>query len=92
MREIGEARALKGLRAQMQGRWKDVFRAESIACVRKSPDKVNMVFDGHLCLAEFCLCNAKGQARRRLDEAERLDTITSSRYSKPLQSRQRNPL
>jgi hypothetical protein len=60
VREIGEASALMGLCAQMQGRWKNVFQTEFIAWVRKSPDKVNMVFDGHLCLAEFCLCNAKG--------------------------------
>ncbi|MBL9050681.1 MAG: hypothetical protein JNK19_11285 [Tabrizicola sp.] len=60
VREVGEASALMGLCAQMQGRWKEVFQTEFVAWVRKSPDKVNMVFDGHLCLAEFCLCNAKG--------------------------------
>lgn len=60
VREIGEASALMGLCAQMQGRWKEVFQTEFIAWVRKTPDKVDMVFDGHLCLAEFCLCNAKG--------------------------------
>ena len=91
MREIGEASALMGLLAQMQGRWKDVFRTEFIAWVRKFPDKVNMVFNGHLCLAEFCLCDAKGQVSRRLDEAEPMDTIASSKFSKPLKSHQRNP-
>jgi DNA-binding SARP family transcriptional activator len=60
VREVGEASALMGLCAQMQGRWKSVFQTEFIAWARKAPDKVGQVFDGHLCLAEFCLCNAKG--------------------------------
>jgi DNA-binding SARP family transcriptional activator len=59
-REVGEASALMGLCAQMQGRWKEVFQTEFIAWARKAPDKVNQIFDGHLCLAEFCLSNAKG--------------------------------
>ncbi|WP_431301206.1 BTAD domain-containing putative transcriptional regulator [Tabrizicola sp. BL-A-41-H6] len=59
-REVGEASALMGLCAMMQGRWKEVFHSEFIAWARKTPDKVAQVFDGHLCLAEFCLCNAKG--------------------------------
>jgi tetratricopeptide (TPR) repeat protein len=59
-REVGEASALMGLCAMMQGRWKEVFQSEFIAWARKTPDKVAQVFDGHLCLAEFCLCNAKG--------------------------------
>jgi DNA-binding SARP family transcriptional activator len=60
VREVGEASALMGLCAQMQGRWKEVFQTEFIAWARKTPEKVSQVFDGHLCLAEFCLCNAKG--------------------------------
>ena len=59
-REVGEASALMGMCAMMQGRWKEVFQTEFIAWARKTPDKVAQVFDGHLCLAEFCLCNAKG--------------------------------
>lgn len=59
-REVGEASALMGLCAMMQGRWKEVFQSEFVAWARKTPDKVAQVFDGHLCLAEFCLCNAKG--------------------------------
>jgi len=60
VREVGEASALFGLCANMQGRWKEVFRVEFIDWARKQPDKVSQIFDGHLCLAEFCLCNAKG--------------------------------
>jgi hypothetical protein len=59
-REVGESSALLGFCVQMQGRWREVFQTEFIAWARKAPDKVNMVFDGHLCLAEFCLCSAKG--------------------------------
>jgi DNA-binding SARP family transcriptional activator len=55
-REIGEASALLGILANMQGRWKEVFRAEFVASVRRSPDIAAFVFDAHLCLAEFCLC------------------------------------
>lgn len=76
VREIGEASALMGLCAQMQGRWKEVFQTEFISWARKAPDKVNLIFDGHLCLAEFCLCNAHGHheigtaARELLSVAE----------------------
>lgn len=75
-REVGEASALFGLCAQMQGRWSDVFQSEFIAWARKTPDKVSQIFDGHLCLAEFCLCNAHGHhdigvaARELLSAAE----------------------
>lgn len=60
VREVGEASALFGLCAHMQGRWKQVFQSGFIAWARKTPDKVNQIFDGHLCLAELCLCNAEG--------------------------------
>ena len=78
VREIGEASALLGLCAQMQGRWKEVFQTEFIAWARKSPDKVNLVFDGHLCLAEFCLCNAKGHHEIGLAAQELLSVSTGA--------------
>lgn len=61
-REIGEASALVGLVAHMQGQWRDLFRAEFLTWVHKRGPIVGNVFDGHLCLAEFCLCNADGHA------------------------------
>ncbi len=76
VREVGEASALFGLCANMQGRWKEVFRVEFIEWARQQPDKVSQIFDGHLCLAEFCLCNARGHheigasARELLSVAE----------------------
>ncbi|HKC46112.1 MAG TPA: BTAD domain-containing putative transcriptional regulator [Gemmatimonadales bacterium] len=59
-REVGEASALYGLTAHMQGRWPDLFRTEFIEWIRSSPQFAPTVFDGHLCLAEFCLCGAGG--------------------------------
>lgn len=76
VREVGEASALFGLCAHMQGRWPEVFQSEFIAWARKTPDKVSQMFDGHLCLADFCLCNAGGHhhigvaARELLSVAE----------------------
>ena len=59
-REIGEASALFGMVAHMQGRWPELFRSEFIQWVRRSPAFASTIFDGHLCLAEFCLCGAGG--------------------------------
>ncbi|HEX9775200.1 MAG TPA: BTAD domain-containing putative transcriptional regulator [Actinomycetota bacterium] len=58
--EMGEASALLGMLANMQGRWKEVFRREFIASIRQSPEVGNFLFDAHLCLAEFCLCGPTG--------------------------------
>lgn len=78
-REVGEASALMGLCAMMQGRWKEVFQSEFIAWARKTPDKVAQVFDGHLCLAEFCLCNAKGHHEIGLAAQELLSVAGGGR-------------
>ncbi|MBI4539389.1 MAG: SARP family transcriptional regulator [Gemmatimonadetes bacterium] len=59
-REIGEASGLLGILAHMRGRWQDLFRAEFMASVRRSPEIAAFVFDAHLCLAEFCLCGPTG--------------------------------
>ncbi|HVH69242.1 MAG TPA: BTAD domain-containing putative transcriptional regulator [Gemmatimonadales bacterium] len=59
-REIGEASGLLGMIAHMQGRWKQLFHAEFIASVRRSPQIAASVFDAHLCLAEFSLCGPAG--------------------------------
>ena len=61
-REIGEASALVGLVAHMQGQWQSLFRSEFITWARQKDPGAGGVFDGHLCLAEFCLCNARGHA------------------------------
>ena len=59
-REIGEASALLGIVANMRGRWKELFRAEFVTSVRRSPEIAAFVFDAHLCLAEFCLSGPGG--------------------------------
>lgn len=61
-REVGQASALLGLSANMQQRWPELFRSEFIEWVRARPAFVRHVFDGHLCLSEFCLCSAHGHA------------------------------
>jgi DNA-binding SARP family transcriptional activator len=61
-REVGEASALLGLTAHMQGRWPELFRSEFAAFVRDSSKSASDVFDGNLCLAEFCLDGADGHA------------------------------
>ena len=80
-REVGEASALIGLAAHMQGRWRELFRSEFVDWVRRSPHAASNVFDGHLCLAEFCLCKADGHedmagaARKLLAIAEEAGSI-----------------
>jgi DNA-binding SARP family transcriptional activator len=61
-REVGEASALLGIASMMRAEWPQLFRSEFIEWVRAKPAFVRHVFDGHLCLSEFCLCSAKGHA------------------------------
>jgi DNA-binding SARP family transcriptional activator len=61
-REVGEASALLGMTAHMQGRWQDLFRTEFIEWVRVAPAFVAHVFDGHLCLEQFSLQAPSGHA------------------------------
>lgn len=61
-REVGEASALLGLTANMQQQWPTLFRSEFTEWVRSRPGAAHQVFDGHLCLSEFCLCSASGHA------------------------------
>jgi tetratricopeptide (TPR) repeat protein len=53
-REVGEASALLGMVAHMQGRWREVFRDEFLDSIR-TPHFAPFIFDAHLCLAEFSL-------------------------------------
>jgi DNA-binding SARP family transcriptional activator len=59
-REVGEASALVGLTAHMQGQWPALFRAEFIEWIRRAPGFTSTIFDGHLCLAEFCMYGQGG--------------------------------
>jgi DNA-binding SARP family transcriptional activator len=80
-REVGEASALLGLASHMRQEWPTLFRDEFIEWVRARPAFVQNVFDGHLCLSEFCLCSAaghahvEGQARELLCVAEEAGSV-----------------
>ena len=80
-REVGEASALFGLVAHMQGRWPELFRSEFIEWIRRAPSFTSTIFDGHLCLAEFCLYGADGHediaeaARELLEIANDAESI-----------------
>lgn len=81
-REVGEASALIGLTANMQQQWPKLFRSEFTEWVRSRPSAAHHVFDGHLCLSEFCLCSASGHAemaeaaRELLAVADEADSST----------------
>jgi tetratricopeptide (TPR) repeat protein len=81
-REVGEASALLGLTAHMQGHWLELFRSEFTEWVRAAPDFISHVFDGHLCLAQFCLCGAGGHGQIRLAASELL-TLAEGAGSDP---------
>jgi len=81
-REVGEASALLGLTAHMQGQWLDLFRSEFTEWVRAAPAFISHVFDGHLCLAQFCLCGAGGHEQIRLAASELL-SIAEREGSEP---------
>ena len=90
-REMGEASALLGLVAHMQGRFPQLFRSEFIEWVRSAPSVTSVashIFDGHLCLAEFCLYGPAGHgeiadaARDLLAEAEKTGSVAGQALAK----------
>ena len=80
-REVGEASALLGLVAHMQGRWQELFRSEFSTWARPDMAMASNVFDGHVCLAQFCLCKSDGHqemavaAKDLLTVAERAGSV-----------------
>jgi DNA-binding SARP family transcriptional activator len=64
-RELGEASALLGLVSQARGTWRDLFRAEFVASVRRAPELASFVFDAQLCFSEFHLYAADGHETTR---------------------------
>jgi len=59
-REIGEASAVLAIVANMQDRWPELFEAEFAELARHDSSWSGHVFDGQLCLAEFCLSGPGG--------------------------------
>lgn len=80
-REVGEASALLGLTANMQQRWPALFRTEFIDWVGTAPASAHHVFDGHLCLSEFCLCSAGGHAEMATHAHELLSVAEAANSS-----------
>ncbi|MFT3922269.1 MAG: BTAD domain-containing putative transcriptional regulator [Myxococcales bacterium] len=80
-REMGEATALLGMVAHMQGRWSALFREEVVEWVRAAPAFTSNVFDGHICFAQFCMASPDGHdqvvtaARELLALAEQAGSI-----------------
>jgi DNA-binding SARP family transcriptional activator len=72
-REMGEATALLGMVAHMQGQWRELFRVEFADWIRQGPHFASPVFDGHLCLAEFCLASRESHAQMDASARELLD-------------------
>jgi DNA-binding SARP family transcriptional activator len=60
-REMGEATALLGMVAHMQGRWSELFRVEFTQWL-EAPKAAPSVFDGHTCFAQFCMASPTGHA------------------------------
>lgn len=60
-REMGEATALLGMVAHMQGRWSELFRVEFTQWLNQ-PKAAPAVFDGHTCFAQFCMATPTGHA------------------------------
>ena len=71
-REVGEASALLGLAAHMRGQWRDLFLTEFTEWIRAAPKFASNMFDGHLCLAQFCLCGSSGLEETRSTAQELL--------------------
>jgi DNA-binding SARP family transcriptional activator len=61
-RHLGEASALLGMVAHMQGRWRELFLAEFLDTVQRPPAMASHVFDAHLCLAEVWVYGGGGVA------------------------------
>lgn len=81
-REMGEATALLGISAHMQGQWSRLFRNEIVEWVRAAPAFTQSVFDGHLCLAEFCLASPGGN-EAMVTIADELNALADEASSKP---------
>jgi len=62
-RELGEATALLGLVAHMQGRWSQLFRGELSEWLRGDPAATSTVLDGHTCFAQFSIARPAGHGQ-----------------------------
>ena len=83
-RELGEAAVILAKVAMAQGRWRERFAAELVEAMRMRARLEPIVYDAHLCLAEYYLAGPDGHdaaaefARQMLDVAEQAGSATGA--------------
>jgi hypothetical protein len=84
-RELGEAAVILAKVAMGQGRWRQQFADELAASMRMRANMEPIVYDAHLCLAEYYLTGPDGYdtaadfAREMMGIAERANSATGRR-------------
>lgn len=83
-RELGEAAVILAKVAMAQGRWREQFADELVESMRMRAQMEPIVYDAHLCLAEYYLAGPDGYdvaadfARRMLHIAEQAGSATGA--------------
>lgn len=83
-RELGEAAVILAKVAMAQGRWRERFAEELVESMRLRADLEPIVYDAHLCLAEYYLAGPEGHdiaanfARQMLQVADEAGSPTGA--------------
>ena len=83
-RELGEAAVILAKVAMAQGRWRERFAEELVESMRLRANMEPIVYDAHLCLAEYYLAGPEGHdiaadfARQMLQIAEEVGSPTGA--------------
>jgi DNA-binding SARP family transcriptional activator len=83
-RELGEAATILAKVAMMQGRWRERFAEELAESMRMQANLESIVYDAHLCLAEYFLVGPEGYdiaadfARQMMRVAEEAGSATGA--------------
>jgi DNA-binding SARP family transcriptional activator len=83
-RELGEAAVILAKVAMVQGRWRERFAEELVESMRLRADLEPIVYDAHLCLAEYYLAGPEGHdvaadfARQMLQVADEAGSPTGA--------------
>lgn len=83
-RELGEAAVILAKVAMAQGRWREQFADELVASMRMRANMEPIVYDAHLCLAEYYLTGPDGYgtaaefAREMMGIAEQANSATGA--------------
>lgn len=87
-RELGEAAVILAKVAMAQGRWRERFAEELAESMRMRANMEPIVYDAHLCLAEYYLAGPDGYdivadfARQMMDIAEEAGSATGAALAK----------